>query len=452
MTLLIISPDYASHLFPLATLGTEWQRAGERVVVASGPATADIVAAFGFERVNLQLGRGSNPGTIRAEEQPKGEDDALRGFFDATRRGMAKTLTFQAEARSSDLLYNPVEIARAVQLLVEQVRPDRVIVDHLAFSARLGLLSAGVRHADVVLGHPSALPVAGEVYGYPPAWPAVFEPAAAELAELRALCEGVRDSFTSQWNAALLELDPGATPSTDAFQETGDVLLLNYPEELHDPARTALLPPHRFLGSAVRDELVDAEVEAWVAGSDLPVVYVSFGSFLAVRGDVLGRVADAVRQLDADGTVDGARGVRVAMAVGPTDPCELGPIPDSWLVRGFLPQVRLLGAAAVAVSHAGNNSVTEAMTAGVPLVLLPFSTDQFAGAAALEDAGVGVALDPNAASAADIRAAIDRMLALAPEPRARLDALGRSLRGSLLLGGAGPRRAFEALEALPAAR
>lgn len=451
MTLLIICPDYASHLFPLATLGTEWQRCGERVVVASGPATADIVAAFGFERVNLQLGRGSNPGTIRAEDQPQGEDDALRGFFDATRHGMVETLRFQAEARSNDLLYNPVEIARAVQALVAQVRPDRVIVDHLAFSARLGLITAGVRHADVVLGHPSALPIAGEVYGYPPAWPSVFEPAGTDLAVLRTLCEGVRDSFTAQWNAALAILDPAATPSADAFQETGDVLLLNYPEELHDPARTARLPPHRFLGSAVRDEAPDVEVEAWLAESDLPVVYVSFGSFLAVRGDVLARVAEALGSNSEFGVAGGGLGgVRVAIAVGPTDPAELGDIPESWLVRAFLPQVTLLGAAAVAVSHAGNNSVTEAMTAGVPMVLLPFSTDQFAGAAALEEAGVGVAVDPNAASVAEIRAAVERMLALTPEPRDRLDALSSSLRGGTLLGGAGPRRAFEALETLQA--
>ena len=52
MTLLIISPDYASHLLPLATLGTAWRDAGERVVVATGPATAAIVESFGFERVN----------------------------------------------------------------------------------------------------------------------------------------------------------------------------------------------------------------------------------------------------------------------------------------------------------------------------------------------------------------------------------------------------------------
>ncbi|WP_280680027.1 glycosyltransferase [Cryobacterium sp. CG_9.6] len=430
MTLLIISPDYASHLFPLATLGTAWQQAGERVVVASGPATADIVRGFGFERENLQLGRGSNPGVIRAEAQPTGEDDALRGFFAATRLGMVETLTFQAEARSNDLLWNPVEIARNVQRLVEKVRPDQVIVDHLAFSARLGLMTAGIHHADVVLGHPSALPVAGEVYGYPPEWPDIFHPDANDLAELLLLCEAVRDTFTAQWNAALAELDPQAVPSRDAFQETGDVLLLNYPAELHRPERGLLLPEHAFLGSAVRVEATDAEVEAWLDAGSEPVVYVSFGSFLSVRGDVLEKVVAALQGLD----------VRVALASGSTDPASLGPIPENWLVRGFLPQVRLLDHSVLAVSHGGNNSVTEAMTAGVPLLLLPFSTDQFAGAAALDTAGFGETLDPNRTSVAQLRAAIVRLLALDGHARERLTSLGESLSG-----GTGPRRAFDAL-------
>ena len=46
---------------------------------------------------------------------------------------------------------------------------------------------------------------------------------ARELADLRALCEGVRDTFTAQWNAALKELRPTAQPSRDAFAETGEV-------------------------------------------------------------------------------------------------------------------------------------------------------------------------------------------------------------------------------------
>ena len=388
MTLLIISPDYASHLLPLATLGTAWRDRGERVVVATGPATAAIVESFGYERVNLQLGKGSNPGVIKAEDQPKGEDDALRGFFDATRRGMVETLTFQAEARLSDLMWEPVRQARAVQQIIADLRPDQIIVDHLAFSARVGLAAAGIEHADVVLGHPSALPVAGEVYGFPPSWPAAFDPAPADLAALRELCERVSVSFTKEWNAALLELNPSATPSESAFEEHGDLLMLNYPAELSD--RDAV-----FLGSAIREEPTDADVEAWLAG-DEPFVYVSFGSFLSVRDDVLQSVADALR----------AVGVRAAIATGNSTVDA----PEGWLVRPFLPQVRLLSEAAAAVTHGGNNSVTEAMHHRVPLLVLPFSTDQFAGAADLERAGFGVALAPNTATVDELADALRRVL------------------------------------------
>ena len=432
MTLLIISPDYASHLLPLATLGTAWRDAGHRVVVATGPATADIVESFGFERINLPLGKGSNPGVIRAEQQPTGEDDALRGFFDATRRGMVETLAFQAEARLSDLMWEPVRVAREVQAVVAEIQPDAIIVDHLAFSARLALVAAGVPYADVVLGHPSALPVGDEVYGFPPTWPAAFDPSADELRMLRELCDRVSESFTAEWNAALAQLAPNAPASISAFGEHGDLLLLNYPAELSAPARTAILPPHRFLGSAVRVEARDAEVDAWLAGSNKPFVYVSFGSFLSVRADVLARVCAALHRL----------GIRGAIATGSADRAELGELPVDWLVREFLPQVTLLERAAAAVTHGGNNSVTESMTMGVPLVVLPFSTDQFAGAAALEDAGFGVVLPPNTATVAELANAVRWALDL--PARSALATLSAGLRQE-----AGSRRAFSAVMSRP---
>jgi UDP:flavonoid glycosyltransferase YjiC (YdhE family) len=396
MTLLIISPDYASHLLPLATLGTAWRDRGERVVVATGPATAAIVESFGFERVNLQLGKGSNPGVIRAEDQPKGEDDALRGFFDATRRGPVETLVFQAEARLSDLMWEPVRQARAVQQIVAELQPDAIIVDHLAFSARVGLVAGRIPHADVVLGHPSALPVPGELYGFPPEWPSTITPSDESLSSLRELCERVSTSFTAEWNDALLSLDPTAAPSPDAFAEHGDLLLFNYPESLAVPGRVTA--PHVYLGSAVRDEPIDSEVADWLS-VDKPFVYVSFGSFLSVRGDVLSRVVAALEAL----------GVRAAIALGSAEPFD---VPDGWLVREFLPQVTLLRSAAAAVTHGGNNSVTEASTYGVPLLVLPFSTDQFAGAAALERAGHGVVLPPNTATVDELADALSRVLSL----------------------------------------
>jgi zeaxanthin glucosyltransferase len=430
VTLLVISPDYASHLYPLATLATAWHAAGERVVVATGGATDAIVRGFGFEREPLQLGRGSNPGVIRPEDQPAGEDVALRGFFAATRRGAVETLAFQAAARGDDLLWDPLTVAEEVTAVVDRVRPDHVVVDHLAFSARLALTASGVHHADVVLGHPTALCVGDEVYGYPPVWPERFPPDPSALDDLHAQCVRVRDDFTARWNDTLTTLDPSAATSDDAFAETGDVLLLNYPEELHPPERSRLLPRHAFLGSAVRTEAPDPEVADWLAAGTQPVVYVSLGSFLSVRGDVLRRVAEALRDLD----------VRVALASGSTGEAELGPVPGSWLVRPVLPQVTLLRASSVTVSHGGNNSVTEALTHGVPLLLLPFSTDQFAAAAAVERAGYGEVLDPNAALPTDIREAVCRLLGLGGAARWRLDALSGRLTGT-----PGPELAREAL-------
>ena len=149
-----------------------------------------------------------------------------------------------------------------------------------------------------------------------------------------------------------------------------------------------------FLGSAIREEAVDPEVEAWLTGE--PFVYVSFGSFLSVRDDVLQKVADALRSL----------GLRAAIATGNSTIDA----PDDWLVRGFLPQVRLLSQAAAAVTHGGNNSVTEAMHHRVPLLVLPFSTDQFAGAADIERAGFGVALAPNTATVDEIADALRRVI------------------------------------------
>jgi zeaxanthin glucosyltransferase len=151
-----------------------------------------------------------------------------------------------------------------------------------------------------------------------------------------------------------------------------------------------------------------------------------------VRADVLARVCEALQRV----------GVRGAIAIGSADRSELGELPAEWLVREFLPQVTLLDRAAAAVTHGGNNSVTESMTAGVPLVVLPFSTDQFAGAAALEDAGFGIALAPNTATVDELAAAVRDALEL--PARAALASLSAGLRQE-----AGSRRAFSAVASVP---
>jgi MGT family glycosyltransferase len=287
----------------------------------------------------------------------------------------------------------------------------------------------------VVLGHPTALPVGDEAYGSLASWPMCCSPEIDELDELHRRCQSVSDQFTDDWNTATRQIACGAPEVDDAFAVHGQHVLFNYPAELHEPRRQALVAKqvgsHTFLGACVREDHVEPDVAAWLdrVGAR-PVVYVSFGSFLSARGEVLAKVVDALGRMDVD----------VMLATGSTDPAALGDLPDRWLVRPFLPQVACLPHTTVAITHGGNNSVTEALHHGVPMVVLPFSTDQFAGAAAVERHGSGVALAPNTCSVVDLVAGITAVLV--GRHRSIAGALGERLRSE-----PGPELAFAAMTA-----
>ena len=159
------------------------------------------------------------------------------------------------------------------------------MVDHLAFSARLALTAARVPHADVVLGHPSALPVGDEVYGFPPAWPAAFRPDPAALAALRELCVGSAPVHRRVEHRPARARAARAAPSPRRSASTATCCSTTTPRSSLNPPIGGC--PARFprVGGARRG--ADADVEAWLAARAGPFVYVSFGSFLSVRADVL---------------------------------------------------------------------------------------------------------------------------------------------------------------------
>ena len=399
MRLLVVSPDYASHLLPLLQIAAAWQERAGEVVVATGPATRPMVAEAGLDWIELRLGRGSNGGVIEVDEQPRGEDDHLRAFFDATRCGPIETLRYQADARRHDLLYDPDGVFERLGEIVREVRPDRVAVDHVAFGARLALHLLGVPTATVVLGHPSALSAPGEVYGVPSAWPSTMTPDPESLRALEAQCHESVCELDRAAEDVRARRAPTRPPVGDLTSSPGNPTIYVYPEALHDPARP-LPSVHRFVGSLVRREALD---DLALPVGDGKRVTVALGSFLSARDDVL---ATAVRAAHLGGW-------RLAIASGSTPVDRLGALPDGALVQRHLPQVALLAHTDVFVNHGGNGSITEAAAAGVPQVVLPFSTDQFAGAAAVERTGVGVALAPNALTAKALVAAVESVAGVA---------------------------------------
>ncbi len=409
MTTLLVAPDFYSHYRPVGVLGRSLAAAGERVVVASGPTMAPYVVADGLDWVEVALGPGSNDGVAAADRHDRDDAEALGQFLAATRAGLVATLDHQAVKRRHELLWEPVATGKRLLRLLDHLDPDHIVVDQVSLTSTLSLVASGRPFVTFVPGHPAQLPVGDELYGDALAWPAAFRPDPAALADLHATCRSVTRDVTDAFNQALATLAPKVPPVDDAFAVHGDLVAYRWETELHDPDRRPLLPTARVeLGPLVDHEPLPAELVARLDQSgphtDRPLVYVALGTFLCHRADVLAVIAEALRR----------GGVRAAIAVGPHDSRMIGPVPDDWIVAPRLPQVALLPYADLAISHAGNGSVQEALAHGVRQLLLPFSTDQPAIAADLQRVGLARVADPNTLTADELTDQVEAALA---EPR-----------------------------------
>jgi len=380
-------------------------------VVATGLGLRKNVLRRGFEHIELVLSEESNTGLIRPGRQAE-----IEASFRATRQGWVSALMEQAECRVDVFLWHAEEVAKETLRILDAVQPTCVLAVQLSFAAVAALLAVNAPFVTFVTGHPTQLVAKNELYGYPYSAISMLCASEVELIGLRNLCADVQVSFTEKFNSLMHSINPTARALTNGLAAASPHLVLfNYPEQLM-AERKYMFPNSVFIGSAIRNEHLDPALEQWLmlCRSDLPTVYFSFGSYFSVRSDVLFRVADALKQEE----------LRVVFAAGLTDPSEFGSLPDHWIIRPYFPQVAVFSFCDVVVCHGGNNTVTEALTAGLSLVVAPFASDQFGNAATIEQHRLGSVFDPNSASVDDIRTAV--RVALAARPKAA--SLGKELR------------------------
>ena len=109
-----------------------------------------------------------------------------------------------------------------------------------------------------------------------------------------------------------------------------------------------------------------------------PVVYISLGSIISNKGFC----KECIRAF-------GGKDMSVILNTGRIRPETLGKIPDNIYAYSFVPQVEVLQHADVFLTHCGMNSVTEAMSYGVPMVAMPFVNDQIANARRIVELEIG---------------------------------------------------------------
>ena len=83
---------------------------------------------------------------------------------------------------------------------------------------------------------------------------------------------------------------------------------------------------------------------------------------------------------------------------------------DNMVGAEFLPQTRILPLVDLVITHGGNNTTTEALHFGKPMVVLPLFWDQYDNAQRLDETGLGARLDTYTCSTEQLHSAIDGLV------------------------------------------
>lgn len=138
---------------------------------------------------------------------------------------------------------------------------------------------------------------------------------------------------------------------------------------------------YKFLGPSIYERKADSF--DYVKGRK-PVVYISLGTVVKGGVSFFQNCLEAFRDEDMD----------VIISAGENFDCrKLRNIPSNIHIYNSVPQLEVLKLTDVFVTHGGMNSISESLVYGVPMVVIPFSSDQPVNARCIEKLGVGKRLE-----------------------------------------------------------
>ena len=220
--------------------------------------------------------------------------------------------------------------------------------------------------------------------------------------EFRRRYRELHEPLQAQFSAFCEERGATPLPGLEFVHESPFLNLYLYPEELDYERSRPLGPTWQRLDSCVRS--VDEPFEP--PPGEGALVYVSLGSLGSADVALMNRLVAALAETPH----------RYVVSKGPQH--ELIELAPNMTGAEFLPQPAILPEVDLVVTHGGNNTVTEAVHFGKPMVVLPLFWDQPDNAQRVEERGFGVRLPSYEFEDRELHEAIERLLA-APDPRLR---------------------------------
>ncbi len=355
MRVLFTTLPYAGHFHPLVPIAQAAVAAGHEVAFACSASFMPAVGAAGFRAF---------PAGYDARGQPREMlFPALREMTDAARAEWMGPYIFVG-------IYGATMVPDLIAL-ARHWPPDVIVRDTAEFAGCVAAETLALPHASVRTSAPSA--------AY--ARRARYREALAPLRGRSGLPPDPDGAMPFRYLHLACE-PPGFTPTGEASAPTAHHL------------------------RPVNFESGDEELPPWVADlPDRPTIYATLGTVFSAHPTgraIFPAILEALRD----------EPVNLILTVGrDNDPADFGPQSGNVHIARFIPQSALLPHCDLVVQQGGFSTVTGALNAGLPMVVIPISADQPYNAECSAALGVGVVIEPDNRTPEAIWAAVRVVLA-----------------------------------------
>jgi MGT family glycosyltransferase len=366
-------------------IGDVLRRRGHRVVFVVEESFAGSLEAKGFEERRMRLG----PAPAAPEQPGQFWKDFIRDtapVFRTTTREQLETFiapTWQA------LIDGARYVDDRLTAIFGELQPDVIVQDNVcAFPA----IPAGGRPWVRIM---SCNPLEMRDDAVPPRFSGLAMDDRSDWQPFQAEYEHQVGPLQRSFSAFCEERGAPPLPGIDMIHESPWLNLALYPDELDYPRRARLGPTWHNLQTSVR-----ATDDSWQPpeGDGQRLIYLSLGSLGSADVDLM---RELVRLL-ADTPY------RYVVSRGPRhDEYQLA---DNMVGAEFLPQTSVLPHVDAVITHGGNNTVTECMWFGKPMLVLPIFWDQHDNAQRVTERGYGIRLPTYALTRDALVAAVKTLL------------------------------------------
>jgi MGT family glycosyltransferase len=154
------------------------------------------------------------------------------------------------------------------------------------------------------------------------------------------------------------------------------------------------------MDSSVRETDEDYVVPPALANrpDDSALIYLSLGSLGGADVELMQRLVDVLATTQH----------RFIVSKGPQ--ADRITLTDNMVGAQMVPQTKIIPQVDLVISHGGNNTVTETLHFGKPLIVLPLFWDQYENAQRIDELGFGIRLNTYGFADAELTDAVERLL------------------------------------------